>query len=95
MGRISSKKSDYTIVTSDNPRSEDPLLIIEDIKKGLVGENWCIENDREKAINHGIGMLKNGDVLLVAGKGHENYQILKDTVIPFSDIEILKQYLGM
>lgn len=90
MGGISSKGSDYTIVTSDNPRFEDPLLIIEDIKKGLVGEKWCVESDREKAIRQGIEMLKNGDVLLVAGKGHENYQVLKDTVKPFSDIEILK-----
>jgi len=93
MGEISSKKSDYTIITSDNPRSEDPLDIIEDIKKGLSGSNWRIEADRAKAIKQGINMLNKGDVLLVAGKGHENYQVLKDTVIPFSDIEIVKEYL--
>jgi UDP-N-acetylmuramoyl-L-alanyl-D-glutamate--2,6-diaminopimelate ligase len=93
MGEISSKESDYTIVTSDNPRSEDPLEIIEDIKKGISGNNWCIEVDRAKAIEQGINMLNKDDVLLIAGKGHENYQVLKDTVIPFSDIEILKEYL--
>jgi UDP-N-acetylmuramoyl-L-alanyl-D-glutamate--2,6-diaminopimelate ligase len=91
---ISSKESDYSIITSDNPRSEDPLLIIEDIKKGLIGQSWCIEHDREKAIIQGMEMLKNGDVLLVAGKGHENYQILKDTVIPFSDIEVVKRVVN-
>ncbi len=94
MGKISSEMSDYTIVTSDNPRSEEPLMIIEDIKKGLIGNNWCVEHDREKAIMQGIKMLRTGDVLLIAGKGHENYQILKDTVIPFSDIEILKGILN-
>jgi UDP-N-acetylmuramoyl-L-alanyl-D-glutamate--2,6-diaminopimelate ligase len=93
MGEISSKESNYTIITSDNPRSEAPLDIIEDIKKGLSGDNWCIEIDRAKAIKQGLNMLNKGDVLLVAGKGHENYQILKDTVIPFSDIEIVKEYL--
>jgi UDP-N-acetylmuramoyl-L-alanyl-D-glutamate--2,6-diaminopimelate ligase len=90
MGRISSEESDYTIVTSDNPRSEDPLGIIEDIKKGLVGKRWCVEYDRRKAIKEGIKMLEKGDILLIAGKGHENYQILKDTVIPFNDIEVVK-----
>ncbi len=93
MGEISSKESDYTILTSDNPRSEDPLGIIEDIKKGLAGENWEIEIDRAKAIQQGINMLNKDDVLLIAGKGHENYQVLKDTVIPFSDIEIIKKRL--
>lgn len=94
MGRISSRESDYTIVTSDNPRSENPLMIIGDIKKGLIGKDWYIESDREKAIRHGVEMLKNGDVLLIAGKGHENCQILKDTVIPFSDVEVIKEYFG-
>jgi len=94
MGRISSRESDYTIVTSDNPRSENPLMIIEDIKKGLIGNNWYIENGRENAIRRGIKMLRNGDVLLIAGKGHENYQILKDTVIPFSDVGVIKEYFG-
>ena len=89
MGKISSEESDYTIITSDNPRAEDPSMIIKDIKEGLVGKNWHIEDDREKAIRYGINMLKNGDVLLVAGKGHENYQILKDTVTPFSDIDVV------
>ncbi|MCK4904935.1 UDP-N-acetylmuramoyl-L-alanyl-D-glutamate--2,6-diaminopimelate ligase [bacterium] len=93
MGEISSKKSDYTIITSDNPRSEDPLEIIKDIKKGVSGSNWCVEADRAKAIEQGINMLNKGDVLLVAGKGHESCQILKDTVIPFSDIEIVKRHL--
>jgi len=93
MGEIASKESDYIIITSDNPRCEDPLNIIEDIKNGLSGNNWFVENDRAKAIERGAEMLTKGDVLLVAGKGHENYQILKDTVIPFSDIEILKGYL--
>ena len=90
MGRIASQDADYTIVTSDNPRSEDPFGIIDDIKKGLVGSKWHVESDREKAIRDGIKMLEKGDILLVAGKGHEGYQILKNTVIPFSDIEILK-----
>ncbi|HIE43427.1 MAG TPA: UDP-N-acetylmuramoyl-L-alanyl-D-glutamate--2,6-diaminopimelate ligase [Candidatus Omnitrophica bacterium] len=92
MGRISSEMSDYTIVTSDNPRSEDPLTIIEDIKKGLASGRWIVEPNRRRAIQMGIKMLKRGDTLLVAGKGHENYQILKDTVVPFNDIEIIEEY---
>jgi len=91
MGRISSQLGDYTVLTSDNPRSEDPKKIIEDISKGVEGNDWGVEEDRLRAIRKGLEMAVKGDTLLIAGKGHENYQILKDVVRPFSDVEVVKK----
>jgi UDP-N-acetylmuramoyl-L-alanyl-D-glutamate--2,6-diaminopimelate ligase len=93
MGTTVCKYADYAIITSDNPRSENPLAIIEDIKKGFWKDNYCIEPDRKSAIKLGLDLCKKGDVLLVAGKGHEKYQIIGDVLYPFDDEQIIKEYL--
>lgn len=95
MGRISSELSDFTIITSDNPRSENPETIIEEIESGVIGDNYEKIINRREAIKRGIFMAKKGDVVLIAGKGHENYQILGNKIIHFDDKEIAEEYLGM
>ena len=94
MGKVVSKYSDLFVVTSDNPRSEDPLAIINDIKKGIKRRNgYVIEADRFVAISKALSMARKGDLVLIAGKGHETYQILKDTVIPFDDREAVRRIM--
>jgi UDP-N-acetylmuramyl-tripeptide synthetase len=88
MGRVVEEHSDLAIVTSDNPRTEDPLAIIEDIKKGLRGDNHVVIPDRREAIYRSIEIAGRDDIVLIAGKGHEDYQILKDKTIHFDDREI-------
>jgi len=88
MGRIVEDKSDISIVTSDNPRSEGPLAIIDEIKKGLRLENHVIIPDRREAIYKAIAMANKDDIVLIAGKGHEDYQILRDKTIHFDDREV-------
>lgn len=88
MGEISVSKADVTIVTDDNPRSEEPAAIRAEI---LTGAKGAMEiGDRAEAIRAAAGMMGKGDVVLVAGKGHETGQIIKDRVIPFSDHEALR-----
>ena len=76
-------------MTSDNPRTEDPLLIINDVLVGLqkVNGNYRIEPDRDTALAMAIDEAKPGDIVLLAGKGHENYQILRDRTFEFDDRE--------
>ena len=95
MGDIAGKYSDYTIVTSDNPRSEDPDGILKDIEVGIkkTGKEYEMIVDRESAIKKAIETAKKGDVIVIAGKGHEDYQILKDRIIHFDDVEVAKKYL--
>lgn len=86
MGRIAEKFSDYVIVTNDNPRSEDPATIAADIVRGLNNPNRCLViADRAQAIDFAIQQAKAGDLVLIAGKGHEDYQIFANQTIPFSD----------
>ena len=95
MGKIAGDLSDYCIVTSDNPRSEDPDKIIEDILDG-VKETQCpyiAITDRREAIKFALTMAKEKDIILLAGKGHETYQILKDRVIEFNEKNIVKELL--
>jgi len=94
MGKISTELSDYTIITSDNPRSEDPEAIIKEIERGVVGNNYITITDRREAIRTALMMAKKGDVVLIAGKGHETYQIIGDKKIHFDDREIAKEYLS-
>lgn len=89
MGDIGTKLSDIAIVTSDNPRSEEPESIIKDIVSGIKKDNYIVECDRKKAIKKSIEMAKKGDVIVIAGKGHEDYQILKDKTIHFDEREIV------
>jgi len=95
MGRTAARLSDWVILTSDNPRHEDPLAIIKDMMEGIPpGEQYKVMNipDREQAIKTGVMYIQPGDILLVAGKGHEDYQIIGDTKTPFSDKEVIMKY---
>ena len=94
MGNISSMKADYTIITSDNPRTEDPDTIISEIANGIEeGSDFIIVPDREEAIRIAIEMKKADDVVIIAGKGHEKYQEIMGVLHPFDDVEIAKRYL--
>jgi len=93
MGEIASKNSDKVIITSDNPRDEDPLQIIEEIKAGISRDNFSIEEDREKAIDMAVKMSNKGDVIIIAGKGHETYQEIKGVKNHFSDKEAVQKYI--
>jgi len=90
MGRVAEEYSDHVIITSDNPRNEDQNDIIDDITKGFKYDNYEIEIDRKKAIINACNNLDNKSILLVAGKGHEDYQIIGENYIPHNDMEILK-----
>jgi UDP-N-acetylmuramoyl-L-alanyl-D-glutamate--2,6-diaminopimelate ligase len=92
MGRIASQLADVVIVTSDNPRSEDPIAIIDEIRRGLVGAAE-IEPDRAAAIRVAVEAAREGDVVVVAGKGHEQGQELADRTIPFDDREAARDAL--
>jgi UDP-N-acetylmuramoyl-L-alanyl-D-glutamate--2,6-diaminopimelate ligase len=97
MGEVAGRLSDFSIITSDNPRSEDPIKIIEEIEKGfkkIQKKNYTIIPDRREAICKAINMAQKGDWVLIAGKGHENYQIIKDKIIPFNDKEVASQFLN-
>jgi UDP-N-acetylmuramoyl-L-alanyl-D-glutamate--2,6-diaminopimelate ligase len=91
MGSIATRLSDHVIMTSDNPRSEDPENIIREIEAGAMRKNYLVEPDRREAIKRAVMMASEGDVLLVAGKGHENYQEIKGTKYKFSDREVLEE----
>ncbi|MBF0565628.1 MAG: UDP-N-acetylmuramoyl-L-alanyl-D-glutamate--2,6-diaminopimelate ligase [Nitrospirae bacterium] len=93
MGKVATTLSDFTIVTSDNPRFEDPMSIISQIEEGVSGP-YVVEADRKKAIMKGIGMASAGDVVIIAGKGHETYQDIKNVKHPFNDREIAEKYIS-
>ena len=93
MGRVVSELADYAIITSDNPRSEDPLRIIEDIRGGMLKKNYSVIPERLEAIKRSLSIARQGDVVLVAGKGHENYQILKDKALHFDDRKAIRECL--
>ncbi len=96
MGKIALDLADKLIVTSDNPRSEDPEAIIKDIEEGLVDPPADKEihkiSDRREAIEFAMAHARPDDVVMIAGKGHEDYQILKDRTIHFSDAEVVRDY---
>ena len=99
MAKAVAKFSDFIVITSDNPRTEDPEKILNQIEEGLKEieyshEKYVIIEDREKAIKFAVQeLVKEGDSLLVAGKGHENYQIIGKEKIHFDDREVVKKYL--
>jgi len=95
MGEVTGRLSDLTILSSDNPRQEDPLKIISDIIVGVQKTNgkYVIEPDREKAIGLAMDEARAGDIVLLAGKGHENYQILADRTLEFDDREMARRAL--
>ncbi|MEW6585250.1 MAG: UDP-N-acetylmuramoyl-L-alanyl-D-glutamate--2,6-diaminopimelate ligase [Nitrospirota bacterium] len=93
MGRIAAELSDFVIITSDNPRSEEPEAIIRDIEAGAKRGSYIIEADRREAITKAVLMARDGDIVLVAGKGHEDYQEIKGVRRHFSDREIVEETL--
>ena len=92
MGRIASELADLAIVTSDNPRSEDPAAIIDEILAGVTREVE-VEPDRAAAIERALSEAAEGDVVLIAGKGHEQGQEFADRTIPFDDREVARDVL--
>lgn len=96
MGQVSGKLSDFTIITSDNPRTEDPYKIIVEIEKGIKKiqvDKYAVIPDRRQAIQYAIDLARPGDTVLIAGKGHETYQILRDETRPFDDLMVAKEAL--
>lgn len=91
MGKVAKELADYVVVTDDNPRSEDPAKIRADVLKGAIGAEEI--DEREAAIVNTIAKLQKNDILLIAGKGHENYQIIGDKILHFSDIEVARECL--
>lgn len=96
MGRIALELADKIVVTSDNPRTEDPAAIIAEIAAALQevpdGKSVELIADRREAICHALAEAAANDVIMIAGKGHENYQILADKTIHFDDREVVQEY---
>jgi UDP-N-acetylmuramoyl-L-alanyl-D-glutamate--2,6-diaminopimelate ligase len=96
MGEVAASLADVAFLTSDNPRSEDPEAIIADIEKGFTlkgAKNYERVPDRKEAIARALASAKKGDYVLIAGKGHEKYQVIKEQRIPFDDAEIARSFL--
>jgi UDP-N-acetylmuramoyl-L-alanyl-D-glutamate--2,6-diaminopimelate ligase len=105
MGAVAARLSDLVILTSDNPRTEDPARIVTEIKLGLAptpepgaparaGTAFLEIPDRRKAIERAILTALPGDLVLVAGKGHEKYQVIGDRTLPFDDVEVARAALS-
>jgi UDP-N-acetylmuramoyl-L-alanyl-D-glutamate--2,6-diaminopimelate ligase len=94
MGEIAEKEADCAIVTSDNPRTEDPDSIIDDIEAGMRESTHERVTDRLAAIQRAIELAEDGDIILLAGKGHETYQIRGTTSYPFDEKEIVREMTG-
>ena len=90
MGAVATELSDFVFLTSDNPRTEEPMQIIEEINKGIRKDNHAVQPDRTAAIKEAVSRARAGDTLLIVGKGHENYQEIKGVRHHFSDKEVLK-----
>ena len=90
MGRVAGENSDLVFITSDNPRTEDPLKIIAEIEIGVAetGTQYSVVSDRREAIYRAIVAAKSTDVVIIAGKGHENYQIIGNDKFHFDDREV-------
>jgi UDP-N-acetylmuramoyl-L-alanyl-D-glutamate--2,6-diaminopimelate ligase len=109
MGAVAARLSDLVIVTSDNPRSEDPHQIIDEIKRGIVmpadrippnaprapkSTPYLAITDRQAAIERAVHDARPGDLVLIAGKGHERYQVIGDRILPFDDVEVARAALA-
>ncbi len=100
MGMVAGRLSDLVVITSDNPRSEDPNRIIEEVQRGITADTrrdgaqgLLAIVDRREAITKAIELARSGDVVLVAGKGHEKYQVIGDRVLPFDDVAVAREAL--
>ena len=95
MAKAASERSDLTIITSDNPRTEDPTAIVAEVQTGIVtGKESVTIVDRAEAIEYAISVAQPGDAVVIAGKGHENYQIIGRTKHPMDDRELARNGLG-
>ena len=95
MGKVVDTLSDVVVLTSDNPRTEDPKVIMDEVMMGIRRkENIFVDPDRRRAITKALGMAKSGDVVLIAGKGHEDYQIIGTTKHHFSDQEVVQEFIA-
>ncbi|MCX6156532.1 MAG: UDP-N-acetylmuramoyl-L-alanyl-D-glutamate--2,6-diaminopimelate ligase [Ignavibacteriota bacterium] len=96
MGKIATDLSDFVIISSDNPRTEDPMSIINDIEKGIdANKKYEVEADRDKAIMRSIEFSKKGDIILICGKGHETYQEINGVKSHFDDQEVIQKYSNL
>lgn len=97
MGKISGELSDFTIITSDNPRTENPTQILSDVENGVKQTNGYYEiiEDRKDAITKALGLAGKNDIVIIAGKGHETYQIIGNEIIHFDDMEIVQEYVNL
>src|SRR5882762_335877 len=91
MGQVVDQNADYAIITSDNPRKEDPDKIIAEVEKGFRGNHFEKITDRAQAISRAIEIAQPRDIVLIAGKGHENYQEFADHTVPFEDIQVARR----
>jgi len=91
MAEMADRHADYSIITSDNPRKEDPDAIVAEIEKGFLSTRYKKIVDRAEAIGHAIALAQPRDIVLIAGKGHENYQEFADYTIPFDDIQVARR----
>ena len=91
MAKVSGELADFTIITSDNPRTEDPEAIVKDVEEGIKGitDKYIVIVDRKEAINYAVKMAKKDDIVVLAGKGHESYQIIGHTKYPFDEKQIV------
>ena len=105
MGAVAARLSDFVVITSDNPRTEDPARILDEIKRGLApapepggpqraATPWVAELDRRRAIEQAVRTAKPGDLVVIAGKGHEKYQIIGDRTLAFDDVEVAQAALA-
>jgi UDP-N-acetylmuramoyl-L-alanyl-D-glutamate--2,6-diaminopimelate ligase len=101
MGAVAGRLSDVIVITSDNPRSEDPARIIEEIQRGITpdtrradGQSITAIVDRHQAIDTAVESAMPGDIVLIAGKGHEKYQVIGSQTLPFDDVDIAASALG-
>jgi UDP-N-acetylmuramyl-tripeptide synthetase len=99
MAQVVARMSDFAVLTSDNPRTEDPVKIVLDAEVGLQhegkakGPDYIVELDRRQAIGKAVSVAQPGDILVIAGKGHETYQIIGETRVPFDDREVARETL--
>jgi UDP-N-acetylmuramoyl-L-alanyl-D-glutamate--2,6-diaminopimelate ligase len=93
MGEVVDRHADHAIITSDNPRKENPDEIIAEIEKGFRSDHFEKIPDRAQAITRAIELAQPRDIVLIAGKGHENYQEFADHTVPFEDIQVARRAL--
>jgi UDP-N-acetylmuramyl tripeptide synthase len=92
MGSIATRLADFTVITSDNPRSEDPTDIINQILMGIdEGASFAVIPERKRAIEYAIATAKRGDIIVLAGKGHEKYEINANGRSPFDEREVIRE----